>query len=134
VQARILSAQDALDVATLAAFSELVGNNDRHFENLSLLLAEDGRYQGLAPAYDILPMRYAPVGGGVEPELLPLQPQVGSIGAQPQVWQRASLAAQAFWRQAQAAAPGVPLSPAFRRLAASNLLAVQRFVAPLLPA
>jgi hypothetical protein len=134
VQARILSVQDALDVATLAAFSELVGNNDRHFENLSLLLAEDGRYQGLAPAYDILPMRYAPVGGGVEPELLPLQPQVGSIGAQPQVWQRASLAAQAFWRQAQAAAPGVPLSPAFRRLAASNLLAVQRFVAPLLPA
>jgi hypothetical protein len=134
VQARLLSAHSAQQVATLAAFSELVGNNDRHFENLSLLLAEDGRYQGLAPAYDILPMRYAPVGGGVEPELLPLRPQVGSIGAQPPVWLRASRAAQVFWRQAQQATPAVPLSPEFRRLAASNLLAVQRFVAPLLPA
>lgn len=133
-QARYISAADARHIDVMAAFSELIGNNDRHFENISLLIKEDGEYQGVAPAYDILPMRYAPVGGGVEPELLPLQPQVGSIGAQPQVWQRASLAAQAFWRQAQGAAPGVPLSPAFRRLAASNLLAVQRFVAPLLPA
>jgi hypothetical protein len=59
---------------------------------------------------------------------------VGSIGAQPPVWLRASRAAQVFWRHAQQATPALPLSPSFRRLAASNLLAVQRFVAPLLPA
>jgi serine/threonine protein kinase HipA of HipAB toxin-antitoxin module len=66
-QAKYLSPQDARHVDTLAAFSELIGNNDRHFENISLLIGEDGEYQGIAPAYDILPMRYASIGGGVDP-------------------------------------------------------------------
>lgn len=40
------------------------------FENILLLIREDGEYQGVAPAYDILPMCHASLGGGVAP-LLP---------------------------------------------------------------
>ncbi|MCK7495442.1 MAG: HipA domain-containing protein [Comamonadaceae bacterium] len=58
VQARYISQADATRVDVMAAFSELIGNTDRHFDNLSLLIDEDGEYRGIAPAYDILPMRY----------------------------------------------------------------------------
>ena len=67
-QARLLSPGDARQVDTMAAFSELIGNTDRHFENISLLIDEDGQYLGMAPAYDIQPMRYASIGGGLDPE------------------------------------------------------------------
>jgi len=133
-QARYLSAADARQVDTLAAFSELIGNNDTHFENLSLLIDEQGEYQGVAPAYDILPMRYASFGGGMDPALAPIQPQVGTLGAQPQVWAQAARAAEAFWRAAEAEELAAPLSPGMRQLAAANLKVVRQFVAPLLPA
>ena len=85
VQAKILSLQDALQIDTMTAFSELIGNTDRHFENISLLIGEDGRYCGVAPAYDILPMRYASIGGGLDPAMTPIEPKVGDIGLQLQV-------------------------------------------------
>lgn len=69
--ARYLSAEDARHVDTMSAFSELIGNSDRHFENISVLIDEDGEYKGIAPAYDILPMRYASIGGGLDPDLPP---------------------------------------------------------------
>lgn len=133
VQARYLRAQDAHCIDTMAAFSELIGNNDRHFENISLLIGEDGDYLGVAPAYDILPMRYASPGGGLDPDLLPIQPRVGSIGANPAVWRQAAQAAEQFWVAAMepgALAAWVP--PAMRALAAQNLAVAQAFAAPLL--
>lgn len=132
VQARHLSAADALRIDTMAAFSELIGNSDRHFENISLLIGEDGEYSGVAPAYDILPMRYASIGGGVDPELTPITPRVGPIGAQTAVWELAAQAAQGFWmavQQEQSLA--VPISDAMRQLAAINLDVALRFAAPL---
>ena len=132
--AGFLSADDARRIDVMAAFSELIGNGDRHFENISLLIGEDGEYQGVAPAYDILPMRYAPIGAGVDPDLLPIAPRIGSIGAKPAVWARAALAAERFWTAAQHATLPVTIPPAFRTLAARNLAVAQAFVAPLLPA
>ncbi|CAN7278937.1 HipA domain-containing protein [Pseudorhodoferax sp. LjRoot39] len=129
-----LSAADARRIDVMAAFSELIGNGDRHFENISLLIGEDGEYQGVAPAYDILPMRYAPIGAGVDPDLHPIAPRIGSIGAKPEVWARAAVAAQRFWTDAQQADLPVPIPRAFRELAARNLAEAQAFVAPLLPA
>lgn len=79
----------------MAAFSELVGNTDRHFENISVLMGDEVEYAGIAPAYDILPMRYASIGGGLDPALLPIEPRVGSVGALPGVWLRAAQAAEA---------------------------------------
>jgi hypothetical protein len=101
-QAKLLSSEHARRVDTLAAFSELIGNGDRHFENISLLIDEAGEYSGIAPAYDVLPMRYATLGGGVDPDLLPIAPRVGTIGAKPAVWGLAWRAAQRFWLAVQA--------------------------------
>jgi hypothetical protein len=132
-QAKYLSKSHALQVNTMAAFSELIGNNDRHFENISLLIDEQGEYAGIAPAYDILPMRYASIGGGVDPDLAPLAPRVGTIGAKPAVWAMAWQAAERFWRAVQTEALPVPISAAMQRLAATNLAIAKAFVAPLLP-
>lgn len=131
-KARILSPGDARYVYIMAAFSELIGNTDRHFENISLLIDEDGEYQGIAPAYDILPMRYASIGGGVDPDLTSIEPKIGTIGADPQVWEPAAQAAERFWRAAQTQTLTVPLSKQMRHLAAQNLKVAQAFAAPLL--
>lgn len=134
VQARYLKPQDAFWVDTMAAFSELIGNGDRHFENISMLIGDDAEYLGIAPAYDILPMRYASIGGGLEPDLTPIEPRIGTIGAKPEVWRLAAQAAVRFWTAAQREALPVPLSSAMKALAAKNLAVVETFVAPLLPA
>lgn len=132
-QAKYLSAAHARHVDTMAAFSELIGNGDRHFENISLLIDEEGEYAGIAPAYDILPMRYASIGGGVDPDLTPVAPQVGTIGAKPAVWALASKAAERFWSAVQTEPLVVPISEKMQRLAVTNLAVAQVFVAPLLP-
>lgn len=132
-QARYLTTEDARNIDVMAAFSELVGNNDRHFENISLLIREDGEYQGVAPAYDILPMRYASLGGGVDPDLTPIEPKIGTIGAQPAVWARAAEAAERFWLAAVNEDLPAPLSHEMSQLARENLRVAKAFVAPLLP-
>lgn len=49
--------------ARLWAFGMLIGNTDMHHGNLSFISAH-GRPYHLAPAYDILPMGFAPKSGG----------------------------------------------------------------------
>lgn len=119
----------------MAAFSELIGNTDRHFENMSMLVGEDGEYAGVAPAYDILPMRYASMGAGVNPDLTPITPRLGAIGARPEVWARAAKAARRFWAAVEQGDVGLPspVSQAFRALARQNRAVVDDFVNPLLP-
>jgi HipA-like C-terminal domain len=133
-QAKYLSPGDARHIDTMAAFSELIGNTDRHFENISLLIDEDGEYQGIAPAYDILPMRYASIGGGIDPDLTPIEPKIGSIGTRPEVWERAARAAERFWLSAQTEVLMAPLSPEMKRLCAQNLAVARTFAEPLLSA
>ena len=133
-QANYLSPGDARHIDTMAAFSELIGNSDRHFENISLLIGEDGEYLSVAPAYDILPMRYASLGGGVDPDLSPIEPKVGTIGAKPAVWARAAEAAERFWTCVHAERLSAPISRDMMQLAGENLAVVRRFVEPLLPA
>lgn len=133
-QAKYLTSGDARHIDTMAAFSELIGNSDRHFENISLLIGEDGEYLSVAPAYDILPMRYASLGGGVDPDLSPIEPKVGTIGAKPAVWAQAAAAAERFWRCVHGERLSVPISREMMQLAESNLAVVREFVEPLLPA
>lgn len=132
-QARYISPMDARHVEVMSAFSELIGNTDRHFENISLLIGEDGKYLGIAPAYDILPMRYASIGGGVDPDLTTIEPKVGTVGAKPAVWGAAWRAAERFWTAAQTEELAAPISLAMRELAKVNLEVARRFAAPLLP-
>ncbi|MEK8052725.1 HipA domain-containing protein [Ideonella sp. DXS22W] len=132
-QAGYISAAHARLIDVMAAFSELIGNTDRHFENLSLLIGEDGEYAGVAPAYDILPMRYASIGGGVDPALRPITPQLGAVGAQPAVWLPAARAAEQFWSAVQTAELAAPISQPWRQLAETNRQVARDFVQPLLP-
>lgn len=78
-------------------------------------------------------MRYASIGGGLDPDLAPITPRLGRMGAKPQVWRQAAQAAHSFWRAVEHNQVGLPVSPAFRKLARRNLAVVQAFVAPLLP-
>lgn len=131
VQARYLKPADAWRIDVMAAFSELIGNTDRHFDNISLLIAEDGEYLGVAPAYDILPMRYASIGGGLDPDLTPIEPRIGTIGTQPEVWEPAADAADRFWQAAAEESFAAPLSQPMRQLAERNREVARRFAAPL---
>lgn len=74
-------------------FGQLIGNNDMHQDNLSFL-------PGLrvAPAYDMLPMLYAPVRG-VELPQRALEPAL-PLPAERVRWQAAGVAAQKFWNEA----------------------------------
>ncbi|MEH0832632.1 type II toxin-antitoxin system HipA family toxin YjjJ [Pectobacterium cacticida] len=53
----------AIETARLWAFGMLIGNTDMHHGNLSFI-SSHGRPYRLAPAYDILPMGFAPKSGG----------------------------------------------------------------------
>jgi hypothetical protein len=128
--AGLLNAEHARRIHTMAAFSELIGNTDRHFENISLFVDDQGHPTGVTPAYDILPMKYAPIGGGVDPDWLPIAPKLGPIGGRPDVWRVACQAASEFWTQVSSrdVCPGV--SPQLRKLAAQNLRVARDFAKP----
>jgi len=94
-------------------FGHLIGNSDMHLCNLSFRISPTLR---LAPAYDMLPMMYAPLPGGEVPPRafnprLPTPPQRD-------VWQVACAAALEFWR---AASTDARISPTSRDGCAANL-------------
>ncbi|ANJ87186.1 hypothetical protein MB84_31230 [Pandoraea oxalativorans] len=132
-QARLIPATEATKIHVMAAFSELIGNGDRHFENISLLFNARGGIDRVAPAYDILPMNYAPLGAGVDPDLLPITPRIGAIGARPNVWGKAYCAARAFWERVQQGACPLPIPDEYKDLATANLAVAKDFVVPLVP-
>lgn len=89
--------RDAAQTATvLHAFGTLIGNTDMHHGNLSFTSTE-GRPYTLSPAYDMLPMGFAPRSGGGLPDQLPqptLRPEVA-----PAVWRQALVLARDFLRR-----------------------------------
>ncbi len=113
-----LSAADVSTLTLLDAYGALIANTDRHHGNISLLL-QDHRWR-LAPAYDMLPMLYAPVAGEVVPRDLAAQPPRPTVHTLA-VWPRARELAQRFW---QAAAVDERISAGFRAIAQANVQAV----------
>jgi len=109
-----LTAADIQTLCLLDAFGALIANTDRHHGNVSLLLHEH-RWQ-LAPAYDMLPMYYAPVAGEVVERdwasQLP-RPNADTLS----VWPQARALALRFW---QSAAEDERISAQFRALARVN--------------
>ena len=124
-----LSARDVQQILVLVAFSELIGNTDRHFENLSLLTDAHGRPVAVAPAYDMLPMIYASIRGGVEPALRPITPNFATLGTDPNVFRPALDAARIFWN---AAAFDGRLSASMRKASSDNVAVAMRAVKPLM--
>jgi hypothetical protein len=119
VAAGLLGEDDAQRIRRLWWFGRLIGNTDMHTGNLSFMPVE-GRF-ALAPAYDMLPMLYAPLPGGELPARefappLPLPPQ------RPE-WSVACSAALRFW---QLASKDNRLSIAFRASCKANGQQLQR--------
>jgi len=81
-----------------------------------------------------LPMRYASIGGGVDPPLVPISPRIGAVGANPTVWAAAAQAADRFWAEVMSVELAAPIPRAIRRLAETNRQVAREFVQPLLPA
>ncbi len=111
----LLRPEDARTLRLLEAFGVLIANTDRHYGNISLLLADDD--WALAPAYDMLPMLYAPVGGELVARQFAnqiLQPTAATLPE----WARAQALARTFW---SAAANDVRISAEFRQVCAANL-------------
>ena len=80
-------------VAVLQAVGVLIGNTDMHTGNLSFV-TEQGRPYQLAPAYDMLPMAFAPRSGGAIPESLPEAQIYAHIS--PTAWKKAVAVAHAY--------------------------------------
>lgn len=90
---RTISTEAADGASLLYAFGTLIGNSDMHNGNLSFV-SEYGRPYRLAPAYDMLPMAFAPRSGGTLPDQLPsarLHP-----GIEPETWRQALSLADVF--------------------------------------
>ena len=83
----------AQGAALLQAIGTLIGNTDMHAGNLSFI-AEQGRPYSLAPAYDMLPMGFAPGSSGSIPSNLPAATIYADIA--PETWRRAEQVARTY--------------------------------------
>lgn len=116
-----LSAEQRAQAERWWWFGRLIANTDMHLGNLGLVPGPGLGAKGqagfvLAPAYDMLPMLYAPLAGGEVPprEFEPPWP----LPEQRPAWQQACRAALQFWRSASTEAR---LSAPFRAVCATNL-------------
>ena len=86
---------DAVAGAALRwAFGMLIGNTDMHAGNLSFVSRHSRPYQ-LAPAYDVLPMGFAPGSGGTIVNTLP--PASLSVSVDGETWREALRLAEIFF-------------------------------------
>ena len=116
-------AQDVVaQVRRLDAYAAFIANPDRALGDVAFLPRDDGALD-LAPAYDLLPMAYAPVAGEVPARtfVAPL-PEPGHAST----WLAAGALAVEFWRRA---AGDDRISRPFQAIAAANLSIVTRALA-----
>ena len=112
MQARaLLTAEDAGTLRLLEAYGRLIGNTDRHYGNISLVLVEDD--WRLSPTYDMLPMLYMPIAGELVAQELGLA-RMAPTAATLDVWREARGLARGFW---SAAALDDRISGDFRAMA-----------------
>jgi hypothetical protein len=104
----------------LDAYGALIGNTDRHYGNISLVLVEDD--WRLSPTYDMLPMLYMPIAGELVPQTLAPDRMVPTA-ATLDVWREAWTLAQDFWREV---ASEERISDGFRGIARANADALTR--------
>ncbi|WP_284619373.1 type II toxin-antitoxin system HipA family toxin YjjJ [Aquabacterium humicola] len=118
VAAGLLETDDEARIQMLWWFGRQIANTDMHTGNLSFR-PEDQRLT-LAPAYDMLPMLYAPLAGGE----VPVRQFEPPLPRPPQrlPWLAAFDAALTFWH---AAAADARLSEAFRAICAVNATRLQ---------
>ena len=118
---KMISSTDAKALPYQAVFGQLIGNTDQHFGNASLINTDNGTMPyRLAPAYDVLPMLYAPVNGEIVPrKLSPPMPTSEALD----VWMLAMKNASAYWAQLVS---DIRLSDNFRDIALENIKALDK--------
>lgn len=118
----LLGGVDAARLERLAHFGQLIANSDMHDGNLSFVPATPG--VALAPAYDMLPMLYAPLRG-VELPTREYAPKL-ALPSERTAWEAAAHAALRFW---ELAASDTRLSQGFRHICASNARKLHQLIA-----
>ncbi len=120
-QAGVVDAAGVAAVSRLHFFGGLIGNTDMHFGNLSFWREDTLPFRPL-PAYDMLPMIWAPTSQGevVEREFVP----PGWIHASEPVWREAADWAVEYWRRLAA---NSTVSPEFARRAREAGATVERW-------
>ena len=118
LQQKIISPEDAARGTLQWAFGRLIANSDMHCGNLAFFLTPSGLK--LTPAYDMLPMSFAPNSAGYMRESVPTLELDSRLSRE--VWQRAMTMALHYWRLI---AQGTEWSEDFRRLAADMQQALQ---------
>lgn len=116
---KVITASAHERTSYLYAFGVLIGNSDMHHGNLSFFY-EGALPLSLAPAYDMLPMAFAPDRNGtmrneLSPFILPAAPGI-------QVWQAVLPMAQEYWQKLSA---DPRCSKAFSIIAAAQLTWLQ---------
>lgn len=110
-----LSAQDLRRVVLVSLFGGFIGNTDMHAGNLAFRQAGPGKL-ALAPAYDMLPMLFAPTRAGelLERELQPVPPPPDFEDD----WHAALDAGVCYW---DAAAADLRMSRPFRSICTDSI-------------
>lgn len=120
-----LTPDDARTLSVRSWFGMLIANADMHPGNASLYLGDD-RPLALAPAYDILPMRFRPsVSGEIVERRYDIAMPTPEHHAH---WQDAAIMARDFWYRVVGDAR---VSARFRTIAADAARSVQRALAHL---
>ena len=121
----LIDRDTAQAITRLWHFGQLIGNTDMHDGNLSFRPGAAGTAPRLllAPAYDMLPMLYAPQRG-VELPTVSFTPRL-PLPAEREAWRDAATAADHFWSQS---ANDARISAEFRAICAANLAAVRKAV------
>lgn len=133
--ATILAKQGHLDAATLLQinwlhlFGQLIANTDMHLGNLSVFTSAT-QIQSLAPAYDMLPMLYAPQQGHLPTRTF--APPLPPPHTDAPMWGDACQAAEQFWLLVH---KDKRVSAGFRKIAGQNagLVAASAKLSRLLP-
>ncbi|MDP2229046.1 MAG: type II toxin-antitoxin system HipA family toxin YjjJ [Moraxellaceae bacterium] len=95
-------------------FAQLIANTDRHFGNISFFMDDAGRLT-LAPAYDMLPMAFAPVNNEVIERAFPtVRPRTDTLA----YWARGQDLAERYWQRVQ---EDTRISNAFKQVVSTRL-------------
>jgi hypothetical protein len=123
LERELIDRDTAQSITRLWHFGQLIGNSDMHDGNLSLRprVSNSSAALGVAPAYDMLPMLYAPQRG-VELAPVTFAPRL-PLPAEREDWQQAAAAATQFWSRA---ADDARISAPFRAICVENLHTVRK--------
>lgn len=115
---RMIGTHTLEQIRLLATFGALIANTDRHFGNLAFFDPYDGTFT-LAPAYDMLPMLFAPEHNQIiAREFLPATPTADTLAA----YARARQLAEQYWRTVM---NDTRISDDFRGISAACLSALE---------